>query len=66
VSCARAEKVSRAKFTGLTSGEPELGTFMALESLCLGVDGKASMWKALEAMPHQLRPERPKDSQRTG
>lgn len=35
-----AEKASRPKFSGLTSGEPEFGTFMALESLTLGVEGK--------------------------
>lgn len=42
-----AEKASRAKFSGMTSGEPELGTFMALEALLLGVRGKACMWTAL-------------------
>ena len=42
------EKASRVKFAGLTSGEPELGLFMALESLALGVQGKLSLWKALE------------------
>ena len=35
-----AEKASRPKFSGMTSGEPEVGTFMALESLTLGVEGK--------------------------
>jgi hypothetical protein len=37
------EKASRAKFGGLTSGEPQLGTFMAVESLALGVLGKLSL-----------------------
>ena len=37
-----AEKASRAKFSGMTSGDPELGTFMALETLTLGVRGKAA------------------------
>jgi len=37
-----AEKASRTKFSGLTSGEPELGTFMALEAMSLGVEGKLS------------------------
>lgn len=41
------EKASRVKFGGLTSGEPELGTFMAVESLALGVLGKLSLWRAL-------------------
>ena len=40
-----AEKTSRAKFGGLTSGEPEVGTFMAVEALTLGVEGKASLWR---------------------
>ena len=42
------EKASRVKLTGMSSGEPELGTFMALESLALGVQGKLSLWRALE------------------
>jgi hypothetical protein len=45
-----AEKASRPKFSGRTSGEPELGIFMALESLSLGVEGKASLWKALKGV----------------
>ena len=48
-----AEKASRAKFKGLTSGEPELGTFMALETLVLGVRGKACMWIALRQVADQ-------------
>ena len=47
------EKVSRAKFGGLTSGEPQLGTFMAVESLALGVLGKLSLWKALAQVADQ-------------
>jgi hypothetical protein len=43
-----AERASRVKFAGLTSGEPEVGMFMALESLMLGVQGKLSLWRALE------------------
>jgi hypothetical protein len=45
-----AEKVSRPKFSGLTSGEPELGTFMALESLALGVQGKLCLWTVLKEL----------------
>jgi hypothetical protein len=48
-----AEKASRVKFKGLTSGEPELGTFMALETLVLGVRGKACMWTALRQVANQ-------------
>ncbi len=47
------EKASRMKFWGLTSGEPELGTFMAVESLALGVLGKLSLWRALAAIADQ-------------
>jgi hypothetical protein len=43
-----AEKASRVKFSGLTSGEPEQGTFMALESLRLGVEGKLCLWLVLK------------------
>ncbi len=48
-----AEKASRAKFSGVTSGDPELGTFMALETLVLGVRGKACMWEALRQVADQ-------------
>jgi len=47
------EKASRAKFGGLTSGEPQLGTFMAVESLALGVLGKLSLWRALAQVAGQ-------------
>lgn len=42
-----AEKASRVKFSGLSSGDRDHGVFMALESLALGVQGKAGMWRAL-------------------
>ena len=51
-----AEKTSRAKFSGLTSGEPAVGTFMAVETLTLGVEGKASLWKALKAVRDRQGP----------
>jgi hypothetical protein len=47
------ERASRVKFWGLTSGEPALGTFMAVESLALGVLGKLSLWRALAQVPDQ-------------
>jgi hypothetical protein len=47
------EKASRLKFAGMTSGEPELGTFMALETLALGIQGKLSLWKALKQVTDQ-------------
>jgi hypothetical protein len=43
-----AEKVSRVKLTGLSSREGGLGVFMALETLYLGVEGKASLWRMLK------------------
>jgi hypothetical protein len=42
-----AGKASRAKFSGATSGEPDHGLFMALETLRLGVAGKKCLWIAL-------------------
>ena len=51
-----AEKVSRVKFAGESSGEPELGIFMALESLTLGVTGKLALWKALMQVANQYEP----------
>jgi hypothetical protein len=51
-----AEKASRVKLSGISAGEPELGTFMALETLTLGVQGKASLWKALKQVADQHPP----------
>jgi hypothetical protein len=50
-----AEKASRVKLTGMSSGEGELGTFLALETLSLGVEGKKALWIALK----QVQGERP-------
>lgn len=47
------EKASRAKVAGLTSGEPQLGRFIAIESLVLGVLGKLSLWRALAHVADQ-------------
>ena len=51
-----AEKASRPKFSGLTSGDPKLGTFMALEALMIGVEGKMSLWKVLKEVPDSYEP----------
>lgn len=51
-----AEKASRVKFSGLGSGEPDQSAFMALETLTLGVEGKASMWKVLREVQSQYPP----------
>jgi len=45
-----AEKVSRVKFSGVSSGEPDHGMFMALETLRLGVAGKKCLWLAMAAV----------------
>lgn len=51
-----AEKASRVKFGGMSSGEADLGTFMALETLTLGVEGKMSLWTALKEVADQYPP----------
>lgn len=45
-----AEKAGRVKFSGASSGDAELGTFMALETMSLGVEGKRSLWIALQVV----------------
>jgi hypothetical protein len=45
-----AEKAGQVKFSGVTSGNPELGTFLALETLSLGVEGKIALWRSLRAV----------------
>lgn len=47
------EKASRLKFSGLSSEKDELGLFMSLEAMKLGVAGKLSLWKALAAVADQ-------------
>lgn len=51
-----AEKVTRAKFGGATSAEPDFGLFMALETLTLGVEGKLTLWKSLKAVETEHPP----------
>jgi hypothetical protein len=45
-----AEKASRLKLTRLTSGGDELSTFLSIEALSLGVEGKASLWTTLREL----------------
>jgi hypothetical protein len=45
-----AEAGSRIKFSGFASGQLDHGRFMALETLALGVRGKWSLWRALDAV----------------
>jgi hypothetical protein len=42
-----AEKAGRLKFSGLSARDRELGNFLALETMSLGVEGKHSLWTAL-------------------
>jgi hypothetical protein len=51
-----AEKASRVKFSGIVSGEPDHGAFVALESLTLGVLGKKSLWTALKEVADEYPP----------
>jgi hypothetical protein len=51
-----AEKISRVKLTGASSGHGDVGLFMALETLSLGVEGKASLWRMLKDV-HDRYPE---------
>jgi hypothetical protein len=51
-----AEKASRLKLTGVTSGNDQLGTFLSIEALSLGVEGKAALWKTLREL-RGLHPE---------
>jgi hypothetical protein len=48
-----AEKASWVKFSGLPAGDRDVGLFMALESLSLGVEGKACLWRALNEVKHR-------------
>jgi hypothetical protein len=43
------EKLSRPKIDLGDSGKAELGLFLALEALILGITGKRSLWRALQA-----------------
>ena len=44
------EKASRVKLAGLTSSTDEFGTFLGIEALSLGVEGKAALWTTLREM----------------
>jgi hypothetical protein len=43
-------EVSEGKFSGETVDDPEFGTFLTLETLSIGVEGKLCMWKALKVV----------------
>jgi len=43
-------EVSESKFSGESIGDPTFGTFLTLETLSIGVEGKLCMWKALKVI----------------
>jgi hypothetical protein len=43
-----AEKLSRAKIRPSESRDGEMGLYLALESLALGITGKCALWRGLE------------------
>jgi hypothetical protein len=43
-------EISEAKFSGESADDPEFGTFLTLETLSIGVEGKLCMWKALNVV----------------
>jgi hypothetical protein len=43
-------EISEAKFSGESLDDPEFGTFITLETLSIGVEGKLCMWKALKVV----------------
>jgi hypothetical protein len=49
-----AEKFSRAKIQLSETREGEMGLFLALEGLALGIHGKRSLWRALAAASETL------------
>ena len=50
------EKLSRLKLSGLSAGHADLGLFLAVETLSLGVEGKAAMWVALQRVSGSYPP----------
>jgi hypothetical protein len=45
--------VSETKFSGESMDDPQFGTFLTLETLSIGVEGKRCMWKALNVVSDQ-------------
>jgi hypothetical protein len=43
-------EISQSKFSGESVDDPEFGTFLTLETLSIGVEGKCCMWKALRCV----------------
>jgi hypothetical protein len=51
-----AEKAGRVKLSGASSNDEDLGRYLMLEALSLGVQGKASLWSALDRVSGQFPP----------
>ena len=45
-----AEKLTRIRFSDTVTGSEALSRLMQLEMLCIGVEGKLALWKALQAV----------------
>src|SRR5436190_14186690 len=62
------EKVSRAKIQLSKTEEGEMGLFLALEALALGITGKRMLWRALaaaaESVPQLRGPDYPRLEER--
>lgn len=48
-------EISASKFSGESIDDPAFGTFLTLETLSIGVEGKACMWKALKVVEGDYR-----------
>ncbi len=46
-------EISEAKFSGESMDDPEFGTFLTLETLSIGVEGKRCMWTALKVVENE-------------
>ena len=46
-----AERVGRLKLNGQIRGYSPLSRLLELEGLCLGIEGKLSLWRALASLP---------------
>lgn len=45
-----AEKLTRVRFSDTVTGSEALSRLMQLETLCIGLEGKLALWKALQAV----------------
>ena len=47
-------EITERKFSGESIDDPEFGTFITLETLSIGVEGKLCMWTALKAIESEV------------